>query len=359
MKKAQLLLLMASLPFSSTFAIDFPAGQVLGWGINIAGQATGTPISPSALCSTGIVAIAGKSMTKTVAISCGENYGLALKADGTVVGWGWNNAGQATGTISTNSLAIANGVVAIKGQVLSNVTAIAAGMSSSLALKRDGSVVEWGNSSAPNDLKNVTAIALGLSDQGFAVEHDGTVISWNIQNMGKAAIPAELTNIVAIAASREWGGNNLALKSDGTVFEWGNRNGRGNIVTGLSNVAAIATGENHSLALKSDGTVFGWGGNGHGEATGVPTTTGSYSSDGVVTIGGQLLNDVVAIAAGNGYSVALKKDGTVVEWGYCIRHFTEIPAGLSNVIAIAAGPNFCLAITTNSAVADRFMQQRN
>ena len=36
-------------------------------------------------------------------------------------------------------------------------------------------------------------------------------------------------------------------------------------------------------------------------------------------------------------------------------HFLTVPEGLSNVVAIAAGAeDFCLAITTNKAVADRF-----
>jgi alpha-tubulin suppressor-like RCC1 family protein len=62
---------------------------------------------------------------------------------------------------------------------------------------------------------------------------------------------------------------------------------------------------------------------------------------------------VVAVAAGYCSSLALKRDGTVVAWGeepLC----PAVPAGLTNVAAIAAGRGFCLAITTNSLVADRF-----
>ena len=63
-----------------------------------------------------------------VAIAAGDDYSLALKADGTVVGWGANNTGQ------TNIPA-----------GLSNVVAIAAGCNHSLALKADGTVVGWGD----------------------------------------------------------------------------------------------------------------------------------------------------------------------------------------------------------------------
>jgi len=34
----------------------------------------------------------------------------------------------------------------------------------------------------------------------------------------------------------------------------------------------------------------------------------------------------------------------------------DVPAGLSNVVAIASGGGVCLAITTNRAVAEKFRQ---
>jgi alpha-tubulin suppressor-like RCC1 family protein len=119
---------------------------------------------------------------------------------------------------------------------------------------------------------------------------------------------------------------------------------------------AIAAGDNHSLALKSDGTVIGWGFNTFGQATGTPTTNSPNTSSGPVLIGGQVLTNAVSIAASREYSLALKQDGTVVSLGRMVNGLypVNIPAGLSNVIAIAAGENSCLAITMNSAVAERF-----
>jgi hypothetical protein len=37
-------------------------------------------------------------------------------------------------------------------------------------------------------------------------------------------------------------------------------------------------------------------------------------------------------------------------------HTTDVPPGLSDVVAIAAGDDFCLAITTNRVVAEGFQQ---
>ena len=76
-------------------------------------------------------------------------------------------------------------------------------------------------------------------------------------------------------------------------------------------MVAISAGWNHSLALKAE-IVYAWGANQFGGATGVPTTNFPQSACGPVIIDGQILSDVVAIAAGDDYSLALKKDGTVV-----------------------------------------------
>lgn len=103
--------------------------------------------------------------------------------------------------------------------------------------------------------------------------------------------------------------------------------------------------------------MFGWGDNSNGQATGVPTEHRLYKASGLVTIGGQVLTNAIAIAAGNEFSLALKKDGTVVAWGRFGLQPVKVPAGFSNIVAIAVGEISWLAITTNSAVADRFQQK--
>jgi hypothetical protein len=153
----------------------------------------------------------------------------------------------------------------------------------------------------------------------------------------------------------------VALLRDGTVGHWGRESDYKDATppTGLSNVVAIAASDSHSLAVKKDGTVVGWGWNKDSEATGIPTTNRDNLvcfSSGQVQHDGQLLTNVIAVAANRGYSMALKSDGTVVAWGRMAngRFPATAPEGLSGVIAIAAGDGFCLAITTNRAVAERF-----
>ena len=320
-----------------------PYGYVIGWGHNALYGCNGVS-SPES--NPGVVTVAGKILTNAVAITAGSPR-FALISNGTVFGWGRNDNGRALGYYS--GIDITNGLVRIDGNTLSNVTAISA---NGFALKNDGSVLTWGGINRavpPSGLSNIGAI-----NGNLALKNDGTVIAWGSNNHGEeTTVPEGLSNIVAVASGLE----NMALRKDGTVLEWyGNSHLDHKVPDGLSNVVAIANGWTHHLALKSDGTVFGWGAdNGRGEVTGVPTFTGFVS--GPVVIGGQLLSNVVSIAAGNGFSLALKENGTINAWGNDQWHQTDIPAGLSNVVAIAAGDSFCLAITTNRAVAEKFMQK--
>ncbi len=304
-----------------------------------------------------------------VAISAGTGHSLALRNDGTVFGWGANFLGMALG-YKTSDLDVTNGVVVINGRVLSNVVSTATGRGFSLALKKDGTVVTWGENHVPAGVTNIAGIAAEWG-YSWALKRDGTIVGWASQpfshEYGQLIQVNGLSNIVAISVGPGgYGTRGVALMRDGTVGHWGSETEYKDATppAGLSNVVAVSVGQGYTLALKSDGTIVGWGLNEFGEATGVPTTNYSpgfsHYSAGQVRIGGQVLNNVVSIAAGRGYSLALKKDGSVVAWG-CMaynRYLVIVPKGLSNVVAIAAGAeDFCLAITTNASVASQFRKR--
>jgi alpha-tubulin suppressor-like RCC1 family protein len=120
-----------------------------------------------------------------------------------------------------------------------------------------------------------------------------------------------MSDVVAVSAGGPgeimtgwFDGHSLALKNDGTVWEWGCQpvGGWSTPFPGaskvLSQAVAIAAGGQHSLALREDGTVLAWGWDGYGELGSLAGLTG-----------------VVAIAGGNLYSLAAKSDGTVLAWG--------------------------------------------
>ena len=96
---------------------------------------------------------------------------------------------------------------------------------------------------------------------------------------------------------------------------------------------AMSVRSTHSLVLRHDGTVVSWGFNGSGETT-IPAG----------------LSNVVAVASGGNHSLALRNDGTVVAWGDNSFGQRDIPAGLGNVVAIAAGESHSLALRGEGTV---------
>jgi alpha-tubulin suppressor-like RCC1 family protein/predicted transcriptional regulator len=141
---------------------------------------------------------------------------------------------------------------------------------------------------------------------------------------------AGLSNITAIAGGA---GHALALKSDGTVWSWGqndvgqrgdgtfiqhpNDDANGNpvpgMVKGLTNVTSISAGYLFSVALEDNGTVWTWGWNMFGElGDGIPGNAQMNSTTPVQVTG---LTNVTAITSGEDYTLALKNDGTVWIWG--------------------------------------------
>ena len=184
-------------------------------------------------------------------------------------------------------------------------TSVATGDSFTLALKSDGTVWAWGSNS------------YGQFGNGITL---GTIAS----NSTPVQV-SDFSGVIAIAAGEA---NSLALKADGTVWAWGS-NSYGQFGNGItlgtiasnstpvqvsdfSGVIAIAAGEANSLALKADGTVWAWGSNSYGQ---LGNGTTSDSSTPVQVMG---LSGVIAIASGGYHSLALKSDGTVWDWGYNI-----------------------------------------
>ena len=115
----------------------------------------------------------------------------------------------------------------------------------------------------------------------------------------------------------------------------------------LTDCVAIAAGRSHSLALQSDGTVVGWGWNENGRAIGTPSSTWT---NGLVSIGGHVLSNVVSISAGSSHSLALLRNGMIVAWGGDRFQELSIATSVSNVIAISAGYAHSLALRKDGSV---------
>jgi hypothetical protein len=97
-----------------------------------------------------------------------------------------------------------------------------------------------------------------------------------------------------------------------------------------TNVAALAAAEDFSLALRRDGTLLAWG-----RTPGLPPVS----------------SNVVQMAAASSYALALQVDGTIVQWGTIPGNSaSEPPPGLSNVVQVAAGEDHALALLETGTV---------
>jgi alpha-tubulin suppressor-like RCC1 family protein len=163
--------------------------------------------------------------------------------------------------------------------------------------------------------------------------------AWGFQAVSNP--PVNVTNAIAIATGGSYAnpyGLYFALGSDGKLTSWANYYtyyGETN-VSALSNstVIAIAAGNQTSLALRSDGTVYAWGYGYYGQ-TNPPSG----------------LNNVVAIACGDYHDLALKSDGTVIAWGQNLYgEGTNSLVATNAAVAIAAGTSHNLGLRADGTV---------
>jgi alpha-tubulin suppressor-like RCC1 family protein len=276
------------------------------------------------LCLFSLARASSSSVLPSVAnnqvLGAGAGFSAILQKDGTVWTVGTNLAGQLGDGYTGGSVS-----VPVKVVNLTNITAISLNANCGLALKNDGTVWAWGDS---------TTGQLGAGAT--------TAIS---------NVAVQVTGLPAIRAISNGYAHCLAIGVDGTVWAWGS-NASGQLgstagssatpapVAGLSNIIAVAAGYSHSLVLTSAGTVFAFGDNTYGELG--RTGAGGYTP---TLVSG--LSHITAISAYT-QSLALTSGGTGLVWGSTVSiNYGSAPesVGLSHLKMICAEG-------TNSAAID-------
>ena len=299
----------------SSFPLQRPkliGDLVLAWGDNGVGQ-TDVP-----------------SLADAVQISAGSRHSLALRQDGSIVGWGAGWHGNTK--VSPN---------------IGNVIQVSAGSDYSVVLRSDGTAVIWGQTQWSSSLPwqtplqpdNFTDLVQVSSNHWHVIglKANGSVVTYGGDYGGVLNVPQGLNDVVQVAAGFFHG---LALRANGNVVAWGGQNqqslynfsrlnyGQSDVPSDLSGVVQIAAGEYHSVALKADGTVVVWGSNEWGQRDVPPS-----------------LSNVVRIASGARHVVAIKADGTIVSWGDTAYNINlSPPSQIPFVLNASAGQGFTIAL---------------
>lgn len=214
-------------------------------------------------------------------IAVGDSQNLAIKADGTLWGWGENSFCQlGDGTKITRPTPVPS--------IPGNDWKQAAAGSSSFAIKKDGTLWAWGNNWAGQ---------LGIGNTEAT------------------------TNAVQVGISTNWtkvvggGIQTVGLQSDGSLWFWGSLYGHGLDTNNLHVPTRVSPDTNWVdacfgyfmvMAVKSDGTLWAWGNKAH-----LYTGTVDTNLDAIPTQVGTD-NDWQSISSSCGcfYHLLRKKDGS-------------------------------------------------
>jgi alpha-tubulin suppressor-like RCC1 family protein/HEAT repeat protein len=356
-----------------------PGGAVWGWGMILSGNlAEGSSGGHKNAIKEPLQAKGpggeGK-LADMLDISCSVATTCALRADGTVWCWGSGGDGQ-MGNGSASSSALPVQVKSPDGKgFFTDAVAVAAGHTHCIALRKDGTVWVWGlndrgqlgngskveKSALPvqvrtpdgkGSLDDATGIAAGVG-HCLALRKDGTVLAWGENVVGqvgdgtttdrflpvKVDVPEEVVSVGAgwhfsFAVCKDgslwgWGYNIFGQLGDGTVYDR-HRPVRTKGADGkapLTGVARAVGGSLHALLIMKDGTLWGLGGNSFGQlGTGkrgerepLPVQVKGPGEKG-------FLEGVVDADGGSVHSTAVTADGTVYCWGDNYRHQIGDPA---------------------------------
>jgi len=250
-----------NVPASASNSIALAAGYYLN-GAAIALKADGTIVSWN---RAGTVQVPG-GLSNVMEVASGYYQGgLALRRNGTVLGWDFSNLSSLTtfsNVVSVEKDDLGSTLLLVDGSVaritfsgatypagLTNIISLAPFNYGYIALRADGTFFvnnEGWLSVSPSN--NVMALAAGgyRAFQGLLLRRDRSLVSWGTPTNA----PPAGTNFMDVAASMY---GKFVLRTDGTVSGWTSAfssDPTTNIPPGLTGITVIDAGEQHVLALK-------------------------------------------------------------------------------------------------------------
>jgi alpha-tubulin suppressor-like RCC1 family protein len=264
-------------------------GTLWGWGVNspgVLGNGTqGLPVTAPQQIG---------SATNWKSIATADDHTVGIRTDGSLWGWGDDSAGQLGDAPKSTVLSPERVGVA------TNWSSVAVGPFYTLAIKTNGTLWGWG-ANDNGELGDGTD-----SQDPVAPEQIGTATTWK----------------QVVATDEQQSPASFGLRTDGTLWGWGANDfgelGDGTTTERLapkrigvsSDWASVAHGAFRTFGVKTNGTLWAWGDNANG-ALGDGTTSSHHTPE---QIGSE--TKWARVSAGALSTAALKTDGTVWVWGY-------------------------------------------
>ncbi len=296
-------------------------------------------------------------------VKSGDGFTVALKSNGKVYTWGNNQYGQ-LGLGNNDSVDEPKQMASLDETIVE----IAVGNNHVIALTENGTIYGWGlnsngqvgNGTVANQLEQATVINIygnelnkiirveAHGDNSFAINEDGKIFAWGKDFGSRAVELQDVGNAVDVSTS-------YYVKADGTVYNMSTLQQ----LELVGHVRVMDEGIDHSVFLTTEGMAYAIGNNSFGQ---LGNSTNEHSLDRVVAIRKNeqdIFNGIIAIEAGDRYTILLKDDGKVYTCGANENgrlgisddiHDISTPQvnpNIQDVMLISAGTNHAVVVKTD------------